>query len=286
VALALLISASQKDTLFMSTPSVKAHNRRRKLRSAPSFPSRNGEKRVEGLTRSELLLKYGTKVRWIAQRISNGLPQSVDIEDLVSVGFIGLMDAADKFDPSENVKFSTYAEFRIRGSMLDELRKQDWVPRRVRSQIKAIDKVEAQVETETGRKATHEDVTKKLGITRDQYQEVKHEIGSLMLVPYGTVDEVSDLLQSGDETNPYIQASQKDTRQHIENIFRQALSDEERTVMSCYYFRGLNLREIGAILSLTESRISQLHAQAIRKLKGEIKTTSANAMFLMLLDTA
>jgi RNA polymerase sigma factor for flagellar operon FliA len=270
----------------MSTPSVKAHNRRRKLRSAPSFPSRNGEKRVEGLTRSELLLKYGAKVRWIAQRISNGLPQSVDIEDLVSVGFIGLMDAADKFNPSENVKFSTYAEFRIRGSMLDELRKQDWVPRRVRSQIKAIDKVEAQVETETGRKATHEDVTKKLGITRDHYQELKHEIGRLMLVPYGTVDEVSELLQSGDETNPYIQASQKDTRQHIENIFRQSLSDEERTVMSCYYFRGLNLREIGAILSLTESRISQLHAQAIRKLKGSIKTTSANAMFLILLDAA
>ncbi len=270
----------------MSTNAVKAQNRRRKPRSAPSFPSRKGEKRVEGLTRSELLLKYGAKVRWIASRLAHGLPQSVDIDDLVSVGFIGLMDAADKFNPSENVKFSTYAEFRIRGSMIDELRKQDWVPRRVRSQIKAIDKVETQVETRTGRKATDEEVTQKLGITRDQYHTMKNEVGSLMLVPYGTVDEVSDLIQAPDETNPYIQASTKDSRAYIDQLFKQNLTEEERVVMSCYYFRGLNLREIGAILNLTESRISQLHAQAIRKLKSQMKGPSVNAMFLMLLDTA
>ncbi len=236
--------------------------RRQRARKAPGFASRKGQPLVEGLTKSELILKYGERVRVIARRIASSLPQSVDPEDLVSVGFMGLMNAADRFDASKGAKFSTYAEFRIRGAILDELRNQDWIPKPVRAKIKK-----------------DEATAKKLG--------------PLMLVNYGDLNEDPALEEKmtehagGEKATPYTMASRSDAKAWMDRMMAD-LSENERRVLSMYYYRELNLREIAQILELTESRISQIHSQAIFKLKQLMleKIPDVKSLFVMLLEAA
>lgn len=262
--------------------------RRTRSRSAPGFRSRKGEKLVEGLTKVELVQKYETKVRFVAMKMAQSLPNSVEYEDLVSVGFIGLMDAADKYNSAKGVKFSTYAEFRIRGAILDELRSQDWVPHCARGRAKAIEKAYHKLERENGRTPSDAELSEELGMDRERLQKTRDAVSHLQLVSLDAQEGEASLQQPAEDregTNPYIEATKKDAKAYLEGLFSE-LPEEERVVLACYYFRGLNLREISTILNLSESRISQLHTKAILRLKEKIKaeTGCAKSMFMMLLE--
>ena len=262
--------------------------RRRQRSSAPGFTSRTSEKRVEGLTRSELVRKYEPKVKFIATRMATNLPSSVDVDDLISVGFIGLMDAADKFKESKGVKFSTYAEFRIRGAILDELRNQDWVPHCARGKAKEIDRTYSKIERETGRRATDDEVSAQMGLTRDRFQKMKERLGSLTLVSYEDHEHLQQMPDDSLESNPFSKVLRNDAKEFLKGLFEH-LSEDEKIVLSCYYFRGLNLKEISEILSVTESRVSQIHTKAIFNLKERLKdqgSSSSDSMFALLLEAA
>jgi len=266
-------------------------DRRRAARRAPGFKSRKKEKLIEGLSKSELVQKYEMKVKMIAAKMAINLPASVLFEDLVSVGFIGLMDAADKFDPSKGARFGTYVEFRIRGAILDELRNQDWISRSARDSIKEIEEVCRKYERETGENPSDEQASKEMGITAERFRRIKSR-GSLSLVNFSHSSEVESAegiefqgVEQREEFNPDSEAQRLDTRAFLERLF-EALSEDARLVLRCYYFRGLNIKEISQIMEVSESRVSQIHTRSILELKNQFPADidCMSAVFTMLLD--
>jgi RNA polymerase sigma factor for flagellar operon FliA len=230
---------------------------------------------VDGKLRDQLIMDYSPLIRFVAQRIASRLPSNIDIEDLISSGVIGLMDAIDKYDPSRDNKFKTYAEFRIRGAILDELRSQDWVPRSVRDKAKRLDRMAADLEQKFGRKATDDELSQALGMPIDDFFDMNAKVKGVQLLSIddfggtnGNAERRSllDSLENPNSKNPFTQlrnASAKDIlRRHIDE-----LPEKQKLVLQLYYFEDLNLKEIGRILEVTESRVSQLHTQAIEKLK-------------------
>ena len=230
---------------------------------------------VDGKLRDQLIMDYSPLVRFVAQRIASRLPSNIDIEDLISSGVIGLMDAIDKYDPSRDNKFKTYAEFRIRGAILDELRSQDWVPRSVRDKAKRLDRMAADLEQKFGRKATDDELSQALGMPIEDFFDMNAKVKGVQLLSiddFGGTNGNSerrsllDSLENPNSKNPFAQlrnASARDIlRKHIDE-----LPEKQKLVLQLYYFEDLNLKEIGRILEVTESRVSQLHTQAIEKLK-------------------
>lgn len=230
---------------------------------------------VDGKLRDQLIMDYSPLIRFVAQRIASRLPSNIDIEDLISSGVIGLMDAIDKYDPSRDNKFKTYAEFRIRGAILDELRSQDWVPRSVRDKAKRLDRMAADLEQKFGRKPTDDELSQALGMPIEEFFDMNAKVKGVQLLSIddfggtnGSADRRSLLesLENPNSKNPFAQlrnASARDIlRKHIEE-----LPEKQKLVLQLYYFEDLNLKEIGRILEVTESRVSQLHTQAIEKLK-------------------
>ncbi len=233
---------------------------------------------IEGLTKEELVIRYAYLVKYLAQKLVVRLPANIELDDLISVGVMGLIDAIDKYDPNRQNKFKTYAEFRIRGSMLDELRAQDWAPRSVREKSKRLERTHAQLMQKTGRQATEEEVRTELKMNRKEYHDLLYEIRTVSLVNFediGTLKKadkkaVMDLVDKGIVPNPLAEASRNNIKKVIENAI-YALPEKQRLVLSLYYYEELNLREIGGILNVTESRVSQLHTQAIVRLKSRLK---------------
>ena len=255
------MSTLRANTALQNAADTAAAERRRKPRTGKSYGSRKGQAVVEGLTRSELVVKYGFKVKIIATQIAKKLPASIDVGDLESVGLMGLMDAADRFDPKKGAKFETYAAFRIRGAILDELRSQDWVPRSVRDKAKN---------------------------DADAIQYAMVYIDDMTPSAAAAVRESDAEEKTSFAINPIDEIARKETRGMLEELFRD-LTDHERTIMSCYYFRGLNMKEVAEILDLSEPRICQLHSRAILKLRTSLTErygSSAQTMVLMLLDTS
>lgn len=258
--------------------------RRQKPRTGPSFKSRRGEKLVDGLTKPELLKKYEHKVRLESRAMSSRWPHLADIDDLISTGFIGLMDAADRFDADRGVKFETYAGYRIRGAMLDELRREDWVPRSARSRAKQLESAFELLEDEQKRKPTEQEVSKHLGVSVERVRKLRRESASLSLVNFDAVaaqaeqEELVRTQPGSPSRSPDLidELSRKDARGIIEHAMVN-LTDDERVVIACYYFRGLNLSEIGQILTVSESRVSQLHSRALRRLRDNLKNEVGNA---------
>ena len=153
---------------------------------------------VDGKLRDQLIMDYAPLIRFVAQRIAARLPSNIDIDDLISAGVIGLMDAIEKYDPSRDNKFKTYAEFRIRGAILDELRSQDWVPRSVRDKAKKIERAYAELEQKFGRAVTDQEVSKALGIGIDEYYEMSSKVKSVTLL---SIDELSGPNQQEKESS-------------------------------------------------------------------------------------
>ncbi len=230
-------------------------------------------------TRERLVLEYAPLIKYIAQKIAARLPANIELDDLISSGVIGLMDAIEKYDASRDNKFKTYAEFRIRGAILDELRAQDWVPRSVREKAKILERCYSKIEHQKGRQATDEEVCGELGISQDEFHELLNQVRSVSLLSYDDLSSFSkadkrSLHGYGETTSkaptPFNEINVAYIKQMIATAI-QDLPEKQRLVLSLYYYEDLNLKEIGKVLDVTESRVSQLHTQAILKLKAKLR---------------
>ena len=224
--------------------------------------------------REKMILEYAPLVKLVAGRLSMYLGHNVEYEDLCSYGIFGLIDAIDKFDLGMNVKFETYASLRIRGSILDQIRKMDWIPRTVRNKQKQIDEAMKKIEAEKGHVATDEEIAQELGITDEEYVDW---LSSMKITGLVSLDEFMD---SGSDVSAA--ASESSTTARFvgpeENIEKQeltaklgealqTLTEKEQKVITLYYYEELTLKEIANVLEVSESRISQLHTRALGKMK-------------------
>jgi len=233
---------------------------------------------VSNKLRDQLIMDYAPLVRFVAQRIASRLPANIEVADLTSAGVIGLMDAIEKYDPSRDNKFKTYAEFRIRGAILDELRSQDWVPRSVRDKAKKIDRTNLALEQKLGRSVSDSEISEAMGINLTEYYDMVSKVKTVTLLSVDellspTQTERKNLLEVLENThvkNPFLHLKNKDIRNLLLTTIDE-LPEKQRLVLSLYYYEELNLKEIGKILDVTESRISQLHTQAVERLKVKLK---------------
>lgn len=224
--------------------------------------------------RERLILEYASLVKLVAGRLSMYLGYNVEYEDLVSYGIFGLIDAIDKFDYTKAVKFETYASLRIRGAILDQIRKMDWIPRTIRQRQKQIDQVMRQIESEKGRIATDEEIAIGLGISNDEYLEWQSKMKITNIV------SLNEFLEQGSEVpNPasgsrhFIMPEEAVEQEEIKKVLGEALiglTEKERRVVELYYYEDLTLKEISYILEVTESRVSQLHTKALQKMKVKL----------------
>lgn len=243
--------------------------------SAP--PVLNGEE-------ERVLLEHLPMVRFHARRIHEKLPQHVDIEDLVSAGVVGLMDAFAKFDPEKKVQFHSYAQFRIRGAILDSLRTLDWSPRELRRKGRAVEEAIRVVTARTGRIPGEPEVATEMGLTLDEYQQL---LGDLKGLEIGTL-HVERNEDSGEEELAYIPGRPEDDplfrclRGEMEDRLAEAIAnlpERERLVMTLYYYEEMTMREIGLALGVVESRVSQVHASAVVHLRGALKDLAVRGAF-------
>ena len=231
-------------------------------------------------TRDRLVVEYAPLIKYIAQKIAARLPTNIELDDLISSGVIGLMDAIEKYDASRDNKFKTYAEFRIRGAILDELRAQDWVPRSVREKAKALERCYVRIEQQKGRQATDEEVCADLGISQEEYHDMLNQVRSVSLLSFDDVQNFSKAdkraLHGFSDAASYKSSTPFSEVNHaaLKRMISEAINDlpeKQRLVLSLYYYEDLNLKEIGRVLDVTESRVSQLHTQAILRLKGKLR---------------
>lgn len=237
-------------------------------------------KDITEFTRDELIVEYVPLVKYLAQRIALKLPNHVEIDDLVNSGIIGLIDAIEKFEPSRGIKFKTYAEFRIRGAIFDGLRSLDWVPRSVRKQKKMVEQSYAQLEQKLGRHATDEELSKNLGVDLQEFYKILDNLKGVTLGKFVELNNNDSQSSDGDSAIAFIPDDSTDDpyhkfqKQELTEILAEAirnLPDKERYVVSLYYFDELTMKEIGTVLSITESRVSQLHTKSMIRLRDTLK---------------
>lgn len=234
----------------------------------------------EGKNREEMILKYTPLIKYIAHRLAMRLPPHVSVEDLMSAGVIGLMDALNKFDPEKKVQFKTYAEFRIKGAMLDELRSLDWVSRSVRQKAAQLEKACQTLEKKRGRAAEDEEVAQEMGLSLDSYYTLVNEVNGVFLLDIENVrhkipklpeEDLINLLTDDQEKQPLHLLGLEELKKVLAEAVEE-LSPKEKTVISLYYYEELTLKEIGEVMGFTESRICQIHAKSILKLKTKIRS--------------
>lgn len=223
--------------------------------------------------REQLILEYANVVNLVAGRLSMYLGYTVEYDDLVGYGIFGLIDAIDKYDTTKNVKFETYASLRIRGSILDQIRRMDWIPRTLRQKQKQMDTAAAKLEAENGRPATADEIAVELGISREEYDNWKTEAEFTNMV------SLDDYLEQGSEGRmetfgaKFEQPENAIQKKELKEMLVEALNmltEKEQKVITFYYYEELTLKEISQILSVSESRVSQLHTKALQKIKGHL----------------
>ncbi len=229
--------------------------------------------------RDRLILTYAPLVKFVAGRLGSGLPAHVEENDLVSYGLLGLIGAIERYDPDRDVKFETYAISRIKGSIIDELRSMDWVPRSVRSRAREIERAIAQLEAQLHRAPTDEEIAAKLGVTVDELEESLTDISrtsiaaldELWTIASGSGDQVAliDTIEDTQGPEPQSALDQTELREALGEAIAR-LPEREKIVITLYYYEELTLREIGDVLGVTESRVSQLHTKAILRLKARL----------------
>ena len=225
--------------------------------------------------RNEIVENYLPMIQCIARRISSRLPANIQYSDLISSAVIGLMDAIQKYDHSRNNKFKTYAEFRVRGAILDALRAQDWTPRSIRDKAKRIDRVTKALEQKFSRPPNEKEIAEALEVSLEEYHSMLNQTKEVSIV---SIDESA--LFNHTEKN-FVLKMLEDTDSSLHQINKKSLHkiivsaikelpERQRIVLSLYYYEEFNLRKIGQILKVTESRVSQLHAQAIERLRYKL----------------
>jgi RNA polymerase sigma factor for flagellar operon FliA len=236
-------------------------------------------KRIDPHKKEELILEYASVIKYIAQRIATRLPPHISVDDLMNAGVIGLIDAIEKYDPSRDNTFKTYAEFRIRGAMLDELRALDWVPRSIRQKEHALDRAYEELERRLGRSASDEEVAGILGLPLNDFYDWLNQVKGVSLLSLeslglrssdGEAINLLDLLPSDDAESPVRVLQVRRLKESV----GQAIDDlpyQEKVVISLYYYEELTMKEIGKVLEITESRVSQIHTKAIFHLRTKLK---------------
>jgi RNA polymerase sigma factor for flagellar operon FliA len=236
--------------------------------------------------RDRLILTYAPLVKYVAGRLGSGLPAHVDENDLVSYGLLGLIGAIERFDPNRDIKFETYAIARIKGSIIDELRAMDWVPRSVRSRARDIERAIGELERKLMRAPTDEEISEKLGVTVDDLNESLSEIGRSSIAALDELWTISSGAGGGDAValldtiedtqgpEPQSELAQTELKEALGEAIAR-LPEREKLVVTLYYYEELTLREIGEVLGVTESRVSQLHTKAILRLKARLAGSPA-----------
>jgi RNA polymerase sigma factor for flagellar operon FliA len=225
------------------------------------------------------VVAYSPLVKYVAGRLGSGLPAHVEEADLISYGLGGLISAIERFDLSREIKFETYAITRIRGAIIDELRSLDWVPRSVRARARDIERANAKLEHQLHRAPTDEEVAGELKISVEEFQESLLQISNstiaaldeLWTVSDATGDQVSllDTLQDPDAPDPERIVDQNELKDRVADAIAR-LPEREKLVIALYYYESLTLREIGEVLGVTESRVSQLHTKAVLRLRSHL----------------
>jgi RNA polymerase sigma factor FliA len=235
---------------------------------------RSGDQRA----RDQLIVRYSPLVKFVAGRVSAGLPQSIEQADLVSYGMFGLIDAIEKFDTDRNIKFETYAITRIKGAIIDELRSIDWVPRSVRAKARAVEQAYASLEASLGRAPTDAEVAAALQISEADLQQIFGQISYIGIVALDEVisggGERGDSVTLGDSLadrgeGPMAAFEVEEMKQILAGAINR-LGDREKIVLSLYYYENLTLAQIGQVLGVTESRVCQIHTKAVMQLRGRL----------------
>ncbi|CDH07309.1 sigma F (sigma 28) factor of RNA polymerase,transcription of late flagellar genes (class 3a and 3b operons) [Xenorhabdus bovienii str. oregonense] len=226
------------------------------------------------MDKNSLWKRYVPLVRHEALRLQVRLPASVELDDLLQAGGIGLLNAVERFDSLQGTAFTTYAVQRIRGAMLDELRSRDWAPRSVRRNAREVTQTIRKLEQELGRPASEQEVAKELKINLIEYRQILLDTNNSQLFSYDEWHEIhgescEPVIEEEHETNPLQQLLVGDLRQRVIDVI-ESLPEREKMVLTLYYQEELNLKEIGAVLNVGESRVSQLHSQAIKRLRARL----------------
>lgn len=221
--------------------------------------------------REQLILAYAQLVKLVAGRMSMYLGHNVEFDDLVSYGIFGLIDAIDKFDMEKNVKFETYASLRIRGAILDQIRKMDWIPRTVRQRQRMIDDAVKKVEMRTGRNASDEELARELSISEEELLNWQSQLNITNVVSLNEFEEtgpepVMDATNNSHFAQPEDVVEEEELKTKLAESL-EVLTEKERCVIELYYYEEMTLKEISRILEVSESRVSQLHTKAILKMK-------------------
>ncbi|MBU0936344.1 MAG: RNA polymerase sigma factor WhiG [Spirochaetes bacterium] len=236
------------------------------------------KKKRDPKIRESFIKQYAPLVKYVAGKVAANMPQSVEFDDLVGFGVFGLIDAIDKFDPAKNVKFKTYAVTRIRGAIFDELRSIDWVPRSVRQKSREIEEAIVNIEAKLGRPASDSEIAGSMGVSEDDFAKTMMKISSTSILSLNDVwysADDSDKISIGDsiESPSSLNPDSVIEREEIKRVIVQAiqeLPEKEKKVLVLYYYEDLTLKEIGKVLEVTESRVSQLHTKAILRLRAKL----------------
>jgi RNA polymerase sigma factor for flagellar operon FliA len=228
--------------------------------------------------RERLVVAYSPLVKFIAGRMASGLPSHVEESDLISYGLLGLIGAIERFEPERDIKFETFAVARVKGAIIDELRSLDWVPRSVRARAREIEKAHAALEAVLQRAPTDEEMAEKLGITVEEFRDALLQIANSSVLALddlwtfadpegGSQISVLDTIQDPDAIDPHDEAQTSEVKDRLADAI-ESLPERERLVIALYYYENLTLREIGEVLGVTESRVSQLHTKAVIGLRS------------------
>jgi RNA polymerase sigma factor for flagellar operon FliA len=237
------------------------------------------EQKLNPNVRGKIINEFAPLIKYIASRIAIRLPPHIDLNDLINAGVIGLIDAIEKFDASKQIKFKTYAEFRIRGAILDELRSMDWVPRSVRQKARKVEDAYARLEYSLGRPASDDEVAKEMNVDMDTFHRLLSDTASVSLLSLDDLGEDDSDLSKRNLLEFIIQ-DDKDWPSHkiryaeVSTMVAkaiQSLPEKERMVISLYYYDELTMKEIGHVLKFTESRVSQIHTKAILRLRSKMQ---------------
>lgn len=259
-----------RDHVGRSLPSAKALER----------AWRDYKRRGEETTRNKLVEHYLYLVRYMAERICTKLPAEVDVDDLMSAGIFGLVDAIDAFDTTRGVKFETYCAPRIRGAILDELRNLDWVPRLVRNRAHKLAEVTRALEVELGRSPNEEEIARRLNLPRSQFQKLMRDASAVTLLSlsrkYSDADSQRDVfeidvLPDDGRADPVSEAQRRD----LKELLTHGLTRAERLIVVLYYYEQMTMKQIGQTLDLSESRVSQMHSAILDRLRAQLQARPA-----------
>lgn len=236
--------------------------------------------------RDKFVKQYAPLVKYVAGKVAIGMPHSVEFDDLVGFGVFGLFDAIEKFDPDKHVKFKTYAVTRIRGAIFDELRSIDWVPRSVRQKSREIEDTIHRLEASLGRAASDEEIAGEMNMSTDEFQKTMMKVSGTSILSLNDVwynddenDKVTivDSIESPNSLNPDTIVEKEEIKRVIVEAINE-LPEKEKKVLVLYYYEDLTLKEIGKVLEVTESRISQLHTKAIMRLRSKLTNIKKGIM--------